>query len=141
MILQRHRERKLFVLAFALVFLTSSLSVNQIAAATTDSKQNFIADTTSSFNRPSVTDSSILRDVIRQMEPALTEFMTTFSFVRLSKTTSNLEAKYRSNKLSVKWDVSSDAKLFVVIKVNGKQYCYTNTGDYSINLRKSTRCR
>jgi len=141
MILQRHRERKLFVLAFALVFLISSLSVNQTAAATTDSNQNFIADTTSSFNRPSVTDSSILRDVIRQMEPALTEFMTTFSFVRLSKTTSNLEAKYRSNKLSVKWDVSSDAKLFVVIKVNGKQYCYTNTGDYSINLRKSTRCR
>jgi hypothetical protein len=141
MILQRHRERKLFVLAFALVFLISSLSVNQTAAATTDFNQNFIVDTTSSFNRPSVTDSSILRDVIRQMEPALTEFMTTFSFVRLSKTTSNLEAKYRSNKLSVKWDVSSDAKLFVVIKVSGKQYCYTNTGDYSIKLRKSTRCR
>lgn len=137
----RQRTRRLSILLFTLIGLAAPLTVNHVQAATTDVRQNSISNANYSFIHPSATINSILSDVVRQMEPALTDFMTTYSFDRVSRTTNNLEAKYRSNRLSIKWDISSDAKLFVIIKVSGKQYCYTNTGAYSIKLRKSTRCR
>jgi len=124
-----------------LISLGSTLPMNHVQAATTVVRENSIGNANYSFIQPSATINSILSDVVRQMEPALTDFMTTYSFDRVSRTANNLEAKYRSNRLSIDWDVSSDAKLFVIIKVSGKQYCYTNTGAYSIKLKKSTRCR
>jgi hypothetical protein len=139
--LNMRKIRTFAVLIFALVFLNAPLQMNRVTAASTNTNKSFQSKTSHRYIRPSASINSILNDVTRQMEPALTDFMTTFSFNRVSKTESNLEAKYRSKKLSINWDVSSDSKLFVVIKVSGKQYCYTNTGKYSIKLRKSTRCR
>jgi len=133
--------QKFAVIIFAIVFLSSPMQVNQVIAASQNTNTSSQLNTTHQYSRPSASINSILNDVIRQMEPALTDFMTTFSFDRVSRTANNLEAKYRSNGLSVKWDISSDSKLFVVVKVSGKQYCYTNIGVYSIKLRKSTRCR
>ena len=141
MFLSIRNVHKFSVLMFALVFLNSPLQVNRVTAASLNTNKSSQSNTSHQYSRPSASINSILNDVIRQMEPALTDFMTTFSFDRVSRTANNLEAKYRSNGLSVKWDVSSDAKLFVVVKVSGKQYCYTNIGSYSIKLRKSTRCR
>ena len=137
----RQRTRRLSILLFTLIGLVAPLTVNHARAAITDARQNSIVNANHPLIQPSATINSILSDVVRQMEPALTDFMTTYSFDRVSRTQSNLEAKYRANSLSIDWDVSSDAKLFVVIKVRGKQYCYTNTGAYSIKLKKSTRCR
>ena len=137
----RQRTRRFSILLFSLISLFAPLTVNHVQAATTDVRQNSIDGANLSLIQSSANINSILRDVVKQMEPALTDFMTTYSFDRVSRTQSNLEAKYRANSLSIDWDVSSDAKLFVVIKVSGKQYCYTNTGAYSIKLKKSTRCR
>ena len=135
------RTRRFSILLFSLISLFAPLTVNHVQAATTDVRQNSIGSANFSLIQPSATIKSILSDVVRQMEPALTDFMTTYSFDWVSRTTNNLESKYRSNSLSIDWDISSDAKLFVIIKVSGKQYCYTNTGAYSIKLKKSTRCR
>ena len=137
----KQRTQRLAILPLMLISLDVTLPMNHVQAATTDVRENSIGNANYSFIQPSATINSILSDVVRQMEPALTDFMTTYSFDRVSRTANNLEAKYRSNRLSIDWDVSSDAKLFVIIKVSGKQYCYTNTGAYSIKLKKSTRCR
>jgi len=137
----KQRTQRLAILPLMLISLGATLPMNHVQAATTDVRENSIGNANYSFIQPSATINSILSDVVRQMEPALTDFMTTYSFDRVSRTANNLEAKYRSNRLSIDWDVSSDAKLFVIIKVSGKQYCYTNTGAYSIKLKKSTRCR
>ena len=137
----RQRTRRLSILLFTLIGLVAPPTVNHAQAATTDARQNSIVNANHPLIQPSATINSILNDVIQQMQPALTNFMTTYSFDQVSRTANNLEAKYRSNRLSIDWDISSDAKLFVIVKVNGKQYCYTNTGTYSIKLNKSTRCR
>ena len=137
----RQKKRIQYILAVTLICSLSPLQINQLQAAPAAITLGSFDYANKSHLRPSATINSILRDVIRQMEPALTNFMTTYSFNRITSTTSSLERKYQSNSLSISWDISSDAKLFVVIKVNGKQFCYTNIGAYSIKLVKSKRCK
>jgi len=129
------------ILAVTLICSLSSMQIKELHAAPSPISVRSFDYANSTHSRPAATINSILKDVIRQMEPALTIFMTTFSFNQITSTTSSLERKYRANSLSINWDVSSDAKLFVVIKVNGKQFCYTNIGAYSIKLVKSKRCK
>ena len=137
----RQKKRIQYILAVTLICSLSPLQINQLQAAPAAITLGSFDYANKSHLRPSATINSILRYVIRQMEPALTNFMTTYSFNRITSTMSSLERKYQSNSLSISWDISSDAKLFVVIKVNGKQFCYTNIGAYSIKLVKSKRCK
>lgn len=107
--------------------ISSSKQANQIAEG--------------SYTLFSNSTNSILRDVVRQMEPALTSFLSTYSSSLLNSTIVRLEGKYKTNKLSIDWNISSDAKLFVAVKVDAKQFCYQGTGEYRIKLVKSKRCR
>lgn len=135
------KKRILSTLAVTLICSLSSIQIKELQAAPSPISVRSFDYANRSHLRPASTINSILKDVIRQMEPALTNFMTTFSFNQITSTTSSLERKYSSNRLSIDWNISSDAKLFVVIKVNGKQFCYTNIGAYSIKLVKSKRCK
>lgn len=85
-------------------------------------------------------DASILRDVVKQMAPAITNFLTTYSFTKIQAAESSLESKYASKRLNISWDVSTDAKMFVVVLLSGKKYCYQVKGEYSATLVKSSRC-
>lgn len=40
-------------------------------------------------------DASILRDVVKQMTPAITNFLTTYSFTKIHAAESSLESKYQ----------------------------------------------
>ena len=83
---------------------------------------------------------SILSEVVRKMEPALEDFLTTFSFTKLTPTIDKLEFKYRSKKLNIDYNFS-DNKLFVAVKLSGKRFCYrATTPGNRIKLVKSTRC-
>ena len=83
---------------------------------------------------------SILSEVVRKMEPALEDFLTTFSFTKLTPTIDKLEYKYRSKKLNIDYNFS-DNKLFVAVKLSGKRFCYrATTPGNRIKLVKSTRC-
>ena len=83
---------------------------------------------------------SILSEVVRKMEPALEDFLTTYSFTKLTPTIDKLEYKYRSKKLNIDYNFS-DNKLFVAVKLSGKRFCYrATTPGNRIKLVKSTRC-
>jgi len=86
------------------------------------------------------TDAAVLKDVLKQMAPAVTNFLTTYSFTKINSTESYLESKYSSKRLDISWDISNDAKMFVVILLSGKRYCYEVKGEYSARLVKSSRC-
>jgi hypothetical protein len=96
---------------------------------------------TVAIEKTSATANSILADVVKRMEPALTHFLSTYSFTLLNSTETLLENKYRSKGLSIDWNISPDAKLFVVVKLSRKTYCYRGTGSYRIKLVKSSRCK
>lgn len=85
-------------------------------------------------------DASVLKEVVRLIEPAITNFLTTYSFSQLNSTESQLELKYKSRRLSISWDISKDAKMFVVLVLSGKRSCYQVTGEYRAKLTKSSRC-
>ncbi len=89
----------------------------------------------------SATTNTILTDVVKRMEPALTHFFSTNSLTLLYCTETLLETKYRSKGLKIDWKTSPDAKLFVVFKLSRKTYCYRGTGSYRIKLVKSSRCK
>ena len=121
--------------------LGTHLSAGNVRALTNSSNTQSIQIAENSLTTLSNSTNSILRDVVRQMEPALTNFLSTYSSALLNSTIVKLESKYKTNRLSIDWDISSDAKLFVVVKVDNKQYCYQGTGEYRIKLVKSKRCR
>ena len=84
---------------------------------------------------------SILSEVVRKMEPALEDHLTTYTWTKLNGTIDKLEYKYRRLKLTVENKVSKDAKWFVVIRLSGKRFCYrATTPGNRIKLVKSTRC-
>ena len=83
---------------------------------------------------------SVLADIRRYMEPALTDFLSTYIDSNLVSTMVRLEKKYRSKRLNLDYNISKDAKLFVVIELSGKRYCYRGTGEYRIRLISSKRC-
>jgi hypothetical protein len=89
----------------------------------------------------STTTASILSEVLRKMEPALEDSLTyPYSQDKLSSTREKLMQKYRLKKMTIK-EVFSDDKLFVVIKLMGKRFCYrATTPGNRIKLVKSTRC-
>ena len=93
------------------------------------------------IERNSASTNAILADVVKRMEPALTHFLSTYSFTLLNSTETLLENKYRSKGLKIDWNISPDAKLFVAVKLSSKTYCYRGTGSYRIKLVKSSRCK
>lgn len=100
--------------------------------------QHTLVDTTKPITKH--TDAAVLKDVLKQMAPAVTNFLTTYSFTKINATESYLESKYSSKRLGISWDISSDAKMFVVVLLSGKRYCYEVKGEYSARLVKSSRC-
>ncbi len=122
--------------SFGVQLFAGNLQALKISSST---QANQIAE--GSYTMLSNSTNSILRDVVRQMEPALTSFLSTYSSSLLNSTIVRLEGKYKTNKLSIDWNISSDAKLFVAVKVDAKQFCYQGTGEYRIKLVKSKRCR
>ena len=135
------RFGRLAIAILVAMSLGTHLSAGNVRALTNSSNTQSIQIAENSFTTLSNSTNSILRDVVRQMEPALTNFLSTYSSALLNSTIVKLESKYKTNKLSIDWDISSDAKLFVVVKVDNKQYCYQGTGEYRIKLVKSKRCR
>lgn len=127
-------QRLAWILALALA-LSVGFQPSAALAASAPRKDNLAIR-----SWPSISTSTILADVVRQMEPALTDFFTTWSFDMVTQTQSRLENKYKRYRLSVNFDVSKDAKLFVTVKISGKRYCYTNVGANSIRLKSSKRC-
>ena len=100
--------------------------------------QHTLVGTTKPISKNS--DAAVLKDVLKQMAPALTNFLTTYSFTKINATESYLESKYSSKRLGISWDISNDAKMFVVVLLSGKRYCYEVKGEYSAKLVKSARC-
>ena len=86
-------------------------------------------------------DASILKDVVKRMTPAITDFLMNWKFKMIGDTTYYLESKYAYKRLKIDWDnVTSDGKMFVVVLLSGKKYCYQVKGEYSATLVKSSRC-
>ena len=135
------RFGRLAIAILVAMSLGTHLSAGNVRALTNSSNTQSMQIAENSLTTLSNSTNSILRDVVRQMEPALTNFLSTYSSALLNSTIVKLESKYKTNKLSIDWDISSDAKLFVVVKVDNKQYCYQGTGEYRIKLVKSKRCR
>jgi hypothetical protein len=104
--------------------------------------ENLIQYTLGESTNPSKkhTDEAVLKDVLKQMAPAITNFLTTYSFTKINAAESYLESKYSRRVLAISWNISDDAKMFLVVSLSGKRYCYEVKGDYSAQLVKSSRC-
>ncbi len=136
-------------LLMVLIFLISALATPLPIAKTVNAQESSSpilrlsnSESTSVVHifTPQISDQRILADVVRQMEPALTNFLTKYDFTKLNSTMDKLETKYKKNRLSIDYSVSNDAKLFVVVRIGLKKYCYRGTGNNRIKLYKSTRC-
>jgi hypothetical protein len=111
------------------------------ASAKTHANDSRIRQEIVAVEKTSATTNTILADVVKRMETALTHHLSTYSFTLLHSTETLLENKYRSKGLKIDWNISPDAKLFVVVKLSRKTYCYRGTGSYRIKLVKSSRCK
>ena len=111
------------------------------ASAKTHANDSSFRQEIVAVEKTSATTNTILADVVKRMEPALTHFFSTNSLTLLYCTETLLETKYRSKGLKIDWKTSPDAKLFVVFKLSRKTYCYRGTGSYRIKLVKSSRCK
>ena len=115
------------------------LAGNTYAAPIRIESEEKLSFLTSSFQRSS-SDRKILSKVVREMEPVLTRFLTNFDINALTSSVVKLERKYKARKLDIDYNISRDAKLFLVVKISNKRHCYQGTGNNRIKLVKSKRC-
>lgn len=150
MLLTTGKIRQSKSLVFMALMLLASTVPNPVSAQapeqTSNSRTKSFLPANSVHHSPetliiTASTASILSEVIRKMEPALEDHLTTYTWTKLNGTIDKLDYKYRRLKLTVENKVSKDAKWFVVIRLSGKRYCYVaTTPGNRIKLVKSTRC-